>query len=43
MTRAFIGGKEVRKEDLGKYEIKSEKVKRILAEKICEAKKKDEQ
>lgn len=36
MVRVFIGGKEVRKEDLGKYEIKSERVKRILAEKIKE-------
>lgn len=34
MTRIFIGGKEVRKEDLGKYEIKSEKVKRILLSKL---------
>ena len=43
MTRVFIGGKEVCKEDLGKYEIKSEKVKRILAEKISEAKNEDKQ
>ena len=33
MVRAFIGGKEVKKEDLGKYEIKSEKLNRILVEK----------
>lgn len=39
MTRIFINGQEVRREDLGKYEIKSEDVKRILAEKIKGAKK----
>lgn len=32
MTRVFINGKEIRKEDLGKYEIKSENVKRIIRE-----------
>lgn len=34
MTRVFINGKEVRRKDLSKYEIKSEEVKRILAEKL---------
>lgn len=33
MVRVFIGGKEVKKEDLGKYVIKSERLNRILAEK----------
>lgn len=39
MVRVFIGGKEVQKEDLGKYVIKSEKLNRIIAEKIYENKK----
>lgn len=34
MLRVFINGQEVRREDLSKYEIKSEDVKRILAEKV---------
>lgn len=34
MTRIFINGREVRRDDLDKYEIKSEDVKRILSEKI---------
>lgn len=36
MTRVYIGGKRVTKEELENYEIRSEKVKRILAEKIKE-------
>lgn len=35
MVRVFIGGKEVKKEDLGKYVIKSEKLNRILVGKKC--------
>lgn len=35
MVRVFIGEKEVKKEDLGNYEIKSDKVKQILASRIC--------
>lgn len=34
VVRVFIDGKEVRKEDLGSYEIKNEHVKRIFAEAI---------
>lgn len=34
MTRVFINGQEVKKEDLYTYEIKSEDVKRILSNKI---------
>lgn len=37
-VRIFIGGKEVQKEDLGKYTIKSEKLNRILAGKVRENK-----
>lgn len=37
MTRIFVNGKEVRREDLGKYEIESEDVKRILSEKLSES------
>lgn len=33
-VRIFIGGKEVQKEDLGNYTIKSEKLNRILASKV---------
>lgn len=36
MTRVYIGGKRVTKEELSNYEIQSEKVKRILAEKLKE-------
>ena len=37
-VRIFIGDKEVQKKDLGKYEIKSERVKQILAGKLVESK-----
>lgn len=34
MTRIFINGKEVRRNNLSQYEIKSEDVKRIFSEKL---------
>lgn len=34
MTRIFINGQEVRRDDLRKYEIISEGIRRILSEKI---------
>ena len=34
MTRVYIGGKRVTKEELANYEIRSEKVKRIVADKF---------
>lgn len=36
MTKIFINGHEVRREDLSQYEVKSDEVKRILASKIKE-------
>ena len=35
MVRVFINGREVSKNDLQQYEIKSESVKRIFLEKIA--------
>lgn len=40
MVRIFINGQEVHKEDLSKYEIKSEDVKRILLGNLPKANKK---
>lgn len=37
MTRIFINGQEVCREDLSKHEIKSEDAKRIFAEKLSES------
>lgn len=41
MVRVFIGAKEAKKEDLGNYEIKDEKVKRIFAEALARKIKED--
>lgn len=39
MVRIFIGDKEVRREDLEKYEIKSEAVKRIISQNASDSRK----
>lgn len=39
MVRVYVNGVEVKKEDLEKIEIKSETVKRILADKVSDKKK----
>ena len=34
MVRVYINGREVRREDLKKYEVKSEVLQRIISDKI---------
>ena len=41
MTRVYIGDKLVTKEELSQYEIRSEKVKKIIAESLAREKRRD--
>lgn len=42
MTRVFVNGKEVTKEDLYTYEIKSESIKNIFAAKFHDGRRENE-